>query len=501
MRLLSTAQVRALEARYQALGLPLFALMESAGGAVAEAVRTLQPERVVVLAGKGNNGGDGLVAARRLRDQGLEVEVRLVGRVADLQGDALLAARAFEKHGGRIRPAAAGLSLAGSAGLVVIDALLGSGLSRPPEGVVARAIERIARARKQGARVVAVDLPSGLDADTASTPGACVTADCTVTFSPLKIGLLLDGALDRTGALRVVDIGIPAALLAELGGGQVETSVLATLAAKLGPRPRAAFKNTFGHVLAIGGSPGKSGAIGMAALAALRTGAGLVTVAARPAEVAHAQALSPALMGAPVPGSGPLGHDDLPALLAAAEGKQALLVGPGMGRGSKASALVRALVERSGLPTVLDADALNALGPAPRLGEKVVLTPHPGEAGRLLQTDSHTVQADRPGAARKLARATGATVVLKGAHTLIAAQDLLWLNDTGSPLLATAGSGDVLAGMVAALLARDALLCRDAAALAVALHARLPGAWAGRGALIATDLIDAIPRVLFEAGL
>jgi hydroxyethylthiazole kinase-like uncharacterized protein yjeF len=501
VRLLSTAQVRALEARYQALGLPLFALMEAAGGAVADAVRALQPEQVLVLAGKGNNGGDGLVAARRLRDHGIEVEVRLVGRVAELNGDALLAARAFEKHGGRIRPAAAGLAIAGDAGLVIVDALLGSGLSRPPEGVVARAIARLARAQKQGARVVSIDVPSGLDADTGSTPGTCVTATCTVTFSPLKVGLLLDGALDRTGDLIVADIGIPASLLEERDGGLVETIALSTLATKLGARPRAAFKNTFGHVLAIGGSPGKSGAIGMAALAALRTGAGLVTVAARPAEVAHAQALSPALMGAPIPGSGPLGHDDLEALLVAAAGKQALLVGPGMGRGSKAGALIRALVERSGLPVVLDADALNALGPAPRLGEKVVLTPHPGEAGRLLQTDSGAVQADRPSAARKLARATGATVVLKGAHTLVAAQDVLWLNDAGSPLLATAGSGDVLAGMVAALLARDALVSRDAAALAVALHARLPAACPGRGALIATDLIDAIPRVLCEAGL
>ena len=501
-RIASVNQVRALEANYRdGLGLPLFALMEAAGGAVAHAVLAMKPKRVVILAGKGNNGGDGLVCARRLRDAGVAVEVRLVGKVGELKGDALAAARAYESHGGRARAQSAQLALAGEPGMVIVDALLGTGITRPPEGVVAKAMARIAHARGQGAKVVAVDLPSGLDADTGSAPGACVTADVTVTFAPLKQGLLLDGALDHTGRLDVVDIGISVAMLDELGGPTLERVELAQLAARVGPRPHGSFKNSFGHVLAVGGSPGKSGAIAMSALAALRAGAGLVTVAGRANEVHAAQALSPALMSAPLSGSGPLGPDDLKALLEAAEGKQALVIGPGLARGPKTKQLVLALVEKSGLPTVLDADALNVLGPAPRLGERVVLTPHPGEAGRLLEANSHAVQADRLAAARKLARLTGATVVLKGARTLLASGDGLWLNDAGDPRLATAGSGDVLSGMIAALLARDTLITREAAALAVALHSRLPEAYPDRGALIATDLIDAIPVLLSKAGL
>lgn len=500
MRLVTAAQTRELEARFRdGLGLPLFALMEAAGGAVAEAVLALKPSRVVVLAGKGNNGGDGLVAARRLRDRGVDVEVRLVGRASESKGDASLALRAFEGHGGHVRPQSAHLALAGEPNLVIVDALLGTGITRAPEGPVAKAIARIERARAQGAKVVAVDVPSGMDADTGAAPGACVTADVTVSFLPAKQGLLLDDALDRAGAVQFVDIGIPAALLGNVP--LVETLDAAALAQRVGPRPRAGFKNTFGHVLCIGGSPGKSGAIGMTALAALRTGAGLVTVAGRTEVVHAAQALSPALMGAPIEGEGPLGSEDLDALLEAADGKQALAIGPGLARGPRTRALILALVEQSDLPVVLDADGLNALGPAPKLGERVVLTPHPGEAGRLLGLDGKAVQRDRVAAARQLARVSGATVVLKGARTLIASNDAVWLNDAGDPRLATAGSGDVLTGMVAALLAREALVTRDAAALAVSLHASLPNAYPSRGALIATDLIDAIPGALRSAGL
>jgi len=502
MKLCSAEQTRALEALYRdRLGLPLFALMEAAGGAVARAVLDLEPTSVLVLAGKGNNGGDGLCCARRLRDAGVPVEVRLIGKLGELKGDALLAARAFEAHGGRIRAQSAHLPLAGEAGLVIVDALLGTGLGRAPEGPIAKAISRIERARAQGAKVVAIDVPSGLNADTGHAPGVCVTADVTATFAPLKLGLCMDGALDRIGRLEVSEIGIPVALLDEVGGTSVETVDLPALAGRVGVRPRAAFKNTFGHVLAVGGSPGKTGAIGMTALAALRMGAGLVTVAGRADEVHAAQALSPTLMSAPLSGTGPLGPDDLDALLEAAEGKQALVMGPGLARGAKTRALILALVEKSGLPAVLDADALNALGLAPKLGARVVLTPHPGEAGRLLGLETAAVQRDRSATARQLARTTGATVVLKGAHTLIASGDSLWLNDSGDARLATAGAGDVLAGMVAALLARDVLVSRDAAALAVALHASLPEVFPDRATLIATDLIEAIPLALRKAGL
>jgi len=501
MKLATVAQTRALEAAYrQALKLPLFALMEAAGGAVAERVRALSPRQVVVLAGPGNNGGDGLVCARRLRDAGVPVEVRLCGERAGFKGDAQLASRALAAHGVQALDRAAQRPLRGAPGLVVIDALLGTGVSRPPEGVVAKAIARIEAARAQGATVVSIDVPSGLDADTGASMGACVTADLTVTFAPLKQGLCMDGAIDRVGDRHLVDIGVPVAL-GDPRQPAIETVELSALVRARGPRPKASFKNTFGHVLAVGGSPGKSGAIGMSALAALRAGAGLVSVCGRARAVHAAQALSPALMSIPLTGEGPLGMADLPALREAAGPMQAVVMGPGLERGPETSGLIHALVAQVRAAVVLDADALNALGPAPRLSAQVVITPHAGEAGRLLQTDARAVQADRPAAARALARATGATVILKGARTLVATGDLLWLNDAGDPRLATAGSGDVLAGMVAAYLARGGLSAHQAAALAVALHARLPEACADHGSVIATDLIGAIPIITGRAGL
>jgi NAD(P)H-hydrate epimerase len=534
VQLASVACVRALEASYRdVLGLPLFALMEAAGGAVAARVLRERPSQVLILCGKGNNGGDGLIVARRLLEAGVSAPpiVRLAGRIRDFKGDADLAAKAFVAAGGDVRENALGLKLPSGVGTstVVVDALLGTGVTRAPEGDIAKGIQRVIDARSLGAKVVAVDVPSGLDADTGHAPGLVVRADVTVTFAPLKIGLVLDGALDLVGELDVIDIGVPWAHrpnssehLARSKSDandepELETVDADELGRSVGRRPRASFKNTFGHVLVLGGSPGMGGALALSAMAALRAGAGLVTVCSRQAEVRAALAFAPELMNHVLPGEGPLGPEDLDAIRAALVGKQVLVAGMGLVfERDRGRAFVLELVRHSTaskVPMVLDAGALSVLGSqtAP-LGPEVVITPHPGEASRLLGRDSKQIQANRVASVLDLVKQTGGAVsVLKGAHSLIGTQDAtgangkgrarVRINRGGSAQLATAGSGDVLAGVIGAMLGRKGLSRFDAASLGVALHSRLGERHPERASLTATDLIRDLPEVCHEAGL
>jgi NAD(P)H-hydrate epimerase len=439
-------------------------LMERAGAAVARAVRELGPTgRVAVLCGPGNNGGDGYVVARLLHAEGRKVEVIGLAPPERHSADA----RAM-----REKLVAAGLAVSApetlqvwedggpASGDVVIDALLGTGLTRAPEGEISDAVGAIAVARKRGARVIAVDIPTGLSADTGQPLGPCVQADRTVTFGFLKQGMVQDPGESLCGALGVADIGLPAAACA---GVELRSELLEEdeVRRRLPRRPPAFHKGDAGHLLLVAGSAGKSGAAHLAALGALRGGAGLVTIASRPEVLATALAGAQEAMGVALGGSGPLGRGDLEALLVAARGTQALAIGPGIFKGPETAEVIRSLLGRAALPAVLDADGLNAFALQPNGAEQLrglaaplVITPHPGEMARLCGITAGQVQADRIGLAAAKARAWGITVVLKGARTVIADPGgRVAVVPTGNPGMATAGSGDVLAGLVGALLA------------------------------------------------
>ena len=546
MKLLTAAEQRDLDRRAASAGLPTRVLMESAGAAVAQAAIDLADARAagsagvdpasaraalvsartfrgparpfresapaaapgvslagarmraVVFCGPGNNGGDGYVAARLLRDRGVEVTCFATRPIASLQGDALLAAQAF---GGPLADVAS-VQPRDLAGAVVVDAVFGSGLSRAPSGAEARAIEAMNAAAALGARIVAVDIPSGVDSDTGAVyPLHLARADVTVTFHLPKRGLWLYPGAASTGRIVVAPIGIPQSVEAEATCELIDEEWARAL---LPPRPRTAHKNDFGHVLAVAGSPGKSGAAALVIEAALRAGAGLVTLAARPEVLAMALPGVPEAMGFALPGDGPLSLADLPALKEATRGKTALAIGPGIHRGPETGPLIGELLASldGSCASVLDADALNALADhreriAEWLGRAAVrplLTPHPGEFARLTGEEVEHIEADRIDAAVRAAQRFGACVVLKGARSVVAdPEGTSAICGAGNPGMATAGSGDVLTGIAAAVLARrgGAGGTSERARLAVFLHAfagDLAARRTGETALIARDL-------------
>jgi NAD(P)H-hydrate epimerase len=511
MRLLTAAEQRELD-RLAATEaeLPTRVLMESAGAAVARAALALRPRKVVVFCGPGNNGGDGSVAARLLRESVREVYAWFTRPSSTLKGDAALAAQAWRAAGGED----AKKTLRGGQGVVLIDAVFGSGLSRPPEGPEAEAIRTMNAARERGAQVIAVDVPSGVDSDTGNVyPVHLAAADVTVTLHAPKRGLYLHPGAACAGRIEVAPIGIPRSLEEKLPGAACELIDEEWARAQLPPRPGNSHKNDFGHVLAVAGSAGKSGAAALVCQAALRAGAGLVTLAARP-EVAAALHGLPEAMFVPLPGQGPLGLADLPALREALKGKTALAAGPGIPRGPETGALIAELAAAAEV-SVLDADALNALAdhreqiaswlrkaPTPPL-----LTPHPGEFARLTGEETERILSDRIEAAVRAAQRFGACVVLKGAHSVVAeAEGRSAICAAGNPGMATAGSGDVLTGIAAALLARRSAAggTGDRARLAVFLHAMagdLAAAEIGETSLIATDIVRiGLPRLFRRWG-
>ncbi|MHB1844128.1 MAG: NAD(P)H-hydrate dehydratase [Deltaproteobacteria bacterium] len=498
MRIHSAAEVKELDRIATGeLGVSLSALMEAAGAAVAQAASArLRPGGgCVVYAGPGNNGGDGFVAARLLREGGARVTIWLAGDPAKVTG---AAKRALEQLGG---PVLGGPPPALGPSDLAIDALLGTGLSRPPAERFTQAIEAMARGRALGARVVSVDVPTGLDADRGVPLGACVQADVTVTMAVSKRGLCLEPGASLAGELVVADIGIPAAALARLRPS-AELLLEPEVRVLFAPRPRDGHKGLFGHLLVVAGSPGKAGAAALCVRGALRGGAGLVTLAARPEVALSLWATAPEAMGLALPGEGPLSLADLPALRAAAEGKRALALGPGIPRGPETSALLGDLLSAFEGPALLDADALNAvaqdLAALGRAKGPLVLTPHPGEMARLAGQTIAEVQADRLGVALRFARAHGVVVVLKGARTVVAAPDgELSIVPTGNPGMSTGGTGDALAGLIGALLAQG-LPPRDAARAGAYVHG-LAGDLAarrrGERGLIAGDVCEAISEV------
>ncbi len=478
-------------------GVPSLELMEAAGAALAAAVERLRPVGPVrVVCGKGNNGGDGLVAARLLAATGFATEVLLLWPVAELSDDAGANLRRFE---GEVREPGKGDVVAALSGSgAIVDAIFGTGFSGAPRDPATAAITAINGA---GAPVVAADIASGVDASSGEVEGIAVEASVTVTFHAPKLGHLVAPGKRHTGALEVAPIGIPDGAPMQPPAGLVRREVLAAL-----PRRGAdSTKFSSGQVLVIGGSRGLTGAVCMSAAAAARSGAGYATVAV-PGEVeAIFEVKLTEVMSVGCPSDdGSFTAAAADPILAAAEGAAAVVLGPGIGRTVSIEDLVGRLVEQLEVPLVVDADGLNAInGRLDLLAAReapTVLTPHAGELGRLLLRDSDEISAHRLATVREAAERADAIVVLKGDDTLIAAPGHeLIVNGLSSPALATAGTGDVLSGMIAALIARG-VEPRTATAAAVHAHARAGRIAADRiGAaesVIATDVIEAIPAGL-----
>lgn len=471
------------------VGVPSLDLMEAAGRAVAGAVAGLAPEGPVrVVCGKGNNGGDGFVAARLLRDMGFEVEVLLLWPGDELRGDAAVN---FERVGGELVEGDWGARLAGSG--AIVDAIFGTGFEGAPRAPADAAIAAI---NGCGAPVVSCDIASGVDASSGEVAAEAINAEVTVSFHAAKVGQRVAPGKWHTGQLRVAPIGIPAGAPGEAVAGEIEASVLG-LAPRRGPHST---KFSSGQVAIAGGSRGLTGAVRMASLAAIRAGAGYATVAV-PAdlnlvfEIAQPEVMSVACPG----GDGCLVPASEKAVLRTFERAAAGIVGPGLGKDPGSFELARAVVGKIEAPLVLDADGLNAF--AGRLGElaqrqhPTVLTPHAGELGRLLERGSEEIDAHRLASAEEAARAAEAIVVLKGEDTIVTDGSRTAVNAISAPALATAGTGDVLSGMTAAFLARFEDPFRGVCA-AVVGHARAGLDAAERvGAaesVIATDVIDSV---------
>ncbi|MFT3708482.1 MAG: NAD(P)H-hydrate dehydratase [Archangium sp.] len=501
-RILTAAEMRAVDAASSEYGIPGSVLMENAGEALVRAAQQMCGPRgkVVILCGLGNNGGDGLVAARRLIATGREVHCELTGDGVALKGDAARNFEALLATGFKMAPVPAALPV--GKGDVVIDALLGTGLSRAPEGRIAEAIERIAKWRANGAKVISADLPSGLDSDLGMVREPCVTADRTLAFGYAKRGQVLEPGVTRCGLLDIVDIGIPAAAERVLKDAPTWLVSEADARRPVLPREASTHKGSFGHVLVVAGSKGKTGAAALAAMGALRSGAGLVTVATRADALDQVMRHAPEFMGLELRGEGPLGLRDLNSLLDGAEGKSAVVIGPGIARGDETAQLLSDFIEECTSPVVLDADALNALvGHLEVLGRakaQLVLTPHPGELARMLGITTTELQENRVAIARSFAVDHRVVLVLKGARTLIAKPDgSVFINTTGNPGMATGGTGDVLAGMVGSLIGQG-LPIGDAAVTAVFVHGRagdVMKAKRGELGLIAGDLLEGMTEV------
>ncbi|MBT8496233.1 MAG: NAD(P)H-hydrate dehydratase [Deltaproteobacteria bacterium] len=488
----TAAEMRAIDAEtISAVGIPGAVLMENAGRAVAAEVRSLiRSGPVAAICGAGNNGGDGFVIARVLREWGIEATVYLAGNPDKLKGDAKIHFDAYRNTGGPVVDISSTDALTRERAAIasaeaVVDAVFGTGLEREVEGNYRAVIEAI---NATTATVVAVDLPSGLSADSGAALGVCARADVTVTMAFHKRATASAPGHARCGRVVVAEIGIPARLAADQGVG-VQLVEASDVAAMLPSINVLDYKNRRGHLLVAGGSAGKRGAARLAASAGLRTGAGLVTLVSDE----HDTRVDDSIMTAVAADAGEL--------LTLATGKACVAMGPGMDAGASGRAVVDALLTGCQAPLVIDADGLNHL--AERLDAvaaataPVVLTPHPGEAARLLGTTSSEIEADRIASVRALALRSEAVCVLKGARTVVGSGEMVFVIAAGDPALATAGSGDVLTGVIAALAAQG-LEARDAAIAGCFLHARageLGAARYGSRGLVSSDL----PALVAEA--
>jgi ADP-dependent NAD(P)H-hydrate dehydratase / NAD(P)H-hydrate epimerase len=504
MNVLTTAEMREVDRRTIEMGIPGVVLMENAAHRVveflAEHCAPLAEQRIVVLCGKGNNGGDGLAIARLLfiRFHPRSLQVVLVAAPEDLRGDAAANLKMLDVCG---CPVARQIPAEARNATLVIDALLGTGVTGAAGGAMLDAIREINHGFPL-AKVMAVDIPSGMAADSGETAGEFVRADYTVTFTAPKPAHVLPPNCDRVGQLVVGAIGSPPSLYEDVWMSLVEPLMFASL---LAPRPRAGHKGTFGHVLIVAGSRGKTGAAAMSGLGALRAGAGLVTVASAASAIAEIASHAPELMTEPLAESAEgsiVFNDEVEKL---AKGMTVLAMGPGLGRHPEIAMLVSSALEYFPQAMVLDADAL-VDQVAGKAGRVRVLTPHPGEMSRLTGKTTDEVQQDRVGTARAFATSRAVTLVLKGERTLLAFPDgRVWINPTGTPAMGTGGTGDVLTGMISGFLAQFPKQPDEAVAAAVYLHGlggEIGARALGEKSLIATDILKYLPDAIsFAAAL
>ncbi len=504
MKIVSTEEMRAIDrATSERFDVPSLTLMENAGAAVADYALShyAAARRVVVFCGKGNNGGDGFVAARRLQESGKKVQVILLADPADLRGDAAamfgklpspaIAVRSStELKSERVR-----LAMQGD---LYLDAVLGTGFKPPVSGLYADAIA-VMNASK--VPVIAVDIPSGADADAMGPQGGTIArADAIVTFTaprPAQVFSIL-----TAGPTVVADIGSPEeAIVSAL---QLNVITARDVALLIGPRPAESNKGNYGHVLVVGGSLGKAGAAAMAGMAVLRVGGGLSTVATAKSVLGTVAGFHPELMTEPLPetDAGAISTRAQDRIEELSKAMTVFAIGPGISRDSQTAELVRALVAKLQLSTVVDADGLNAFeGRAVKLhgqGRTLVITPHPGEMARLAGCTIPDVQKDRLGTARKFAREHELIVVLKGHRTLVVRPDgEAWVNTTGNAGMATGGTGDILTGMVAGMIAQHSKDAFAAVLAAVHLHGLAGDVMreqVGEHSMVATDLLQGLPE-------
>ncbi len=506
MKVATAEQMRGFDRRAsEDFGVPSIVLMENAGRHVAEAVGDalgdLNGKHVTIVAGRGNNGGDGFVVARHLRDAGAHVAVFLLGRREDVQGDArsnldmLLDSDISVQSISSVEEITNTLANSHA----IVDAMFGTGLRGEVTGLPADVIQAINAARKP---VIAVDIPSGMDANTGAVLGVCVRADRTVTFALPKIGLLMYPGAACVGELVVGDIGIPKCLYQEI---TVELVDDAMVASKLPDRPPDAHKGTFGTAIIIAGSLGMTGAAAMASETALRAGAGLSTLACAASlqDIMAAKLTEVMTRGLPETDARSISSEAVDRALELVEKGNAVVLGCGLGTHPDTCEFVHRLVKSARKPMIIDADGLNALskdiGALEGDHGDLVLTPHPGEMARLLGTTTEEVQSNRMEAVKQAASRFRCVVVLKGARTLIAdPSGNVFINPTGGPGLATGGTGDVLAGAIGGLMAQG-LSPLDAAICGAFIHGRagdIAAEQIGAAGMIAGDVLRALPAAL-----
>jgi hydroxyethylthiazole kinase-like uncharacterized protein yjeF len=502
MRVLTAGEMREVDRRTIELGIPSIVLMENAGLRVVELLERrfapLSQQRIVIFCGKGNNGGDGLVVARQLltRFRPARLDVVLAANPNDLQGDAAANYRMFQVAGGSV---VHDIPVEARAATLVIDALLGTGIKGPASGHYAELIHEINLGFPL-AQTVAIDIPSGLP----HSPN--VRAHHTITFVAPKLDQVLWPQYESCGELTIGEIGAPEHLLEPIQLNLAEPRDFAGLFA---PRTRNSNKGLYGHVLVVAGGRGKTGAAAMSGIAALRAGAGLVTVASAESAIQEIASYAPELMTAPLDETelGAIASNAFNEIRKLGEKKNVMAVGPGVGTYRLTVGLVRRLFAEMELPMVVDADGLNALaGSSFRADAELrVLTPHPGEMARLCGVETSEVQRDRLGIARRFAAERNVVVVLKGDRTITAFPGgRAWINPTGSPALATGGTGDILTGLIAGLLAQFPNCAEQAVVAAVWLHGRageIGAAELGEKAFMATDILRYLPEALRECSM
>jgi NAD(P)H-hydrate epimerase len=512
MRILNSSQMREADRRtIEEIGIASLVLMENAGRQVVTAIESVHGDlldrKVAVLCGRGNNGGDGLVVARTLLERGVDTAVFLIGRIVDVRGDArtnldilgrlgltvveISDSQAWELHFSEISDCT-----------LIVDAIFGTGLNAPLGGFMETVVADV---NQSGIPVVAIDVPSGLSADSHEPIGDSIEAGLTVTLGAPKLCLVLPPAETRAGNIVIADIGIPSEVIEAVDGPRVELLTRASMRELVPPRSADTHKGDYGHVLVVAGSRGKTGAAHLSGLGALRSGAGLVTIATPGCCLPIVAAMAPEYMTEPIHEVGDeLDPDAVDRLIEIA--RDVIAVGPGLGQGPSTKQFVKALIDRATMPLVVDADGLNAFTDDPdrltgREGRDVIITPHPGEMARLVGMSTDEVQANRLEIARNFAVVHQVYVVLKGHRTLVATpDDKVFINPTGNPGMATGGTGDVLTGMIAAWLAQ--LLDAEAACkLAVYLHGMagdLAEADQGEAAMTAGDLARHIGPAILE---